>query len=178
MLGVRTSALPGHLVWAVGTHGGAGTSTLAALLDHVGDSGQCWPGRTSEAPFVLLVARESARGLAAASAAARQFHTGHAPAHVVLLGLALVAARRGKPAPATRRLREITLGANLFPAVWHIDWHEPFLDIALGDLPSAAPDTVPITRRPDPTRDVPADIVTLGRDLRDHVRTAVQAGRQ
>lgn len=167
MLGRRTTALPPHLICAVACHGGAGTSTLAALLDHVGDSGPLWPARTDEPPFVVLVARDSARGLAAASIAARQFHTGNAPTHVRLLGLVLVAARRGKPAESTRRLRETAVGANLFDHVWSVGWHEYLLDMPLSELPSAGPDTVAVTRRANPARDVPADVVALGRDVRD-----------
>lgn len=175
MLGHRTTRLPSHLVSAVACHGGAGVSTLAAQLAHVGDSGQLWPGRADEPPFAVLVARDSARGLTAAHVAARQFHTGNAPAHVILLGLVVVAARRGKPAAATRRLRELVVGADLFSTVWTVGWHEHLLDTPLVDLPVADPDTIPVTRKADPTRDVPADIVTLGRELRDHAAAALAA---
>lgn len=169
MLGRRTTALAPHLVSAVGAHGGAGVSTLAAQLDHVADSGQLWPGRTDEAPFAVVVARESIRGLAAASIAARQYHTRHAPEHVVLLGLVLVAARRGKPSTAVRRARDLLVGADLYATVWTVDWHDYLLDIAVDELPSVGPDDPAVHgRRFDPRHSVAPDITTLGRELRDH----------
>lgn len=177
MLGRRTTALPPYLIAAVGCHGGAGTSTLAALLDHVADSGSLWPTHTGQPPFVVLVARDSIAGLDAASRAARQFHTGNAPDHIQLLGLVLVAARRGKPGEATRRKRD-TVVAGMFERVWSIGWHDHLLDLELAQLPSAGPDTTPTgtgRRGFHPTRDVPADICTLGRDLRDAALTAHRA---
>lgn len=176
MLDWRTEPGPPSLIWAVGCHGGAGVSTLAAQLEHVGDSGQRWPARPNEAPFAVLVARESARGLAAAEAAARQYHTGHAPGHVQLLGLVLIAAQRkpsklaGKPDPALRRHRELLV--PLFEQIWQIDWHPYLIDHPLAGLPSAGPDGLP-TKKFDPALHVHADVLELGRDLRDRARAAL-----
>ncbi len=47
MLDWRTEPGPSALIWAVGCHGGAGVSTVAAQLEHVGNSGQRWPARTN-----------------------------------------------------------------------------------------------------------------------------------
>lgn len=168
MLGWRTTALAPHLVSAVGAHGGAGVSTLAAQLDHVADSGQLWPGRTDESPFAVVVARESIRGLAAASVAARQYHTHHAPEHVVLLGLVLVAARRGKSSTEVRRARELLVGADLYPTVWTIGWHDYLIDVAVDELPSVGPDDPAVHgRRFDPRHSVAPDIAEFGREMRD-----------
>ena len=177
MLDWRTEPGPPALIWAVGCHGGAGVSTIAAQLEHVGNSGQRWPARPDESPFVVLIARESARGLAAAEAAARQYHTGHAPGHVHLLGLTLIAAQRkpsplgGKPAPALRRHRDLI--GTLFDHIWRIDWHPYLIERPLAELPCAGPDE-PVAKKFDPATHVAADILTLGRDLRDHARTALQ----
>lgn len=164
-----------RLVGAVGAHGGAGTSTLAAMLDPVGDCGRRWPGRTDESPFVVLVARESARGLDAAQAAARQYLTGHAPAHIVLLGLVLVATHRGnKHSPALRQSRELICGPGLFDHVWSIGWHQGLIDRPIAELPHIGPDT-PAVKKPHPITDVPADVAALGRELRDAAVTALAA---
>jgi hypothetical protein len=178
MLDWRTEPGSPALIWAVGCHGGAGVSTLAAQLAHVGDSGQRWPARPDEAPFVVLIARESARGLAAAEVAARQYHTGHAPSHIRLLGLVLVAAQPKptaltgkKPAPSLRRHRELIV--TLFDHIWRIDWHPYLIERSLADLPSAGPDE-PVAKKFDPTVHVATDILALGRELRDHAREALQ----
>ena len=178
MLDWRTEPGSPALIWAVGCHGGAGVSTLATQLAHVGDSGQRWPARPDEAPFVVLIARESARGLAAAEVAARQYHTGHAPGHTRLLGLVLVAAQPKqssltgkKPAPSLRRHRELIV--TLFNHIWRIDWHPYLIERPLTDLPSAGPDE-PVAKKFDPATHVAPDILTLGRELRDHARAALQ----
>lgn len=163
-----------RLVGALGAHGGAGTSTLAAMLDPVGDCGRRWPGRTDESPFVVLVARESARGLDAAQAAARQYLTGNTPDHIVLLGLVLVATHRGnKHTAALRQSRELICGPGLFTRVWSIGWHQPLIDRPIGELPHIGPDAPPV-KKPHPMTDVPADIAALGRELRAAAVTALQ----
>lgn len=183
MLDWRTEPGSPALIWAVGCHGGAGVSTLATQLAHVGDSGQRWPARPDEAPFVVLIARESARGLAAAEVAARQYHTGHAPGHTRLLGLVLVAAQPKqssltgkKPAPSLRRHRELIV--TLFDHIWRIDWHRHLIERPLTDLPSAGPDEPPVKKDFDPAVHVDKDILTLGRELRDHARAALQQTSQ
>lgn len=179
MLEWRTEPGAPALIWAVGCHGGAGASTFAAQLDHVGDSGQRWPARPDEAPFVVLLARESARGLAAAETAARQYHTGHVPGHVHLLGLTIVAAQRkpgtlgSKPDPSLRRHRDLL--APLFDHIWRIDWHPYLIDHPASALPSAGPDTE-ATKKVDPAVHVYPDILAVGRELRDQVRTSLQQG--
>jgi hypothetical protein len=93
------------------------------------------------------------------------------------LGLALVAAQRkpsalgSKPAPALRRHRELI--GTLFEHIWRIDWHPYLLERPLADLPCAGPDE-PVTKKFDPATGVAPDILTLGRELRDHARTALQ----
>ena len=178
MLETRTSRLAEHLVSAVGCHGGAGVSTLAAQLQHVGDSGQAWPGRTDEPPFAVLVARESACGLSAASIAVRQYATGHAPGHVVLLGLVIVAGRRGKPSSRLRQQRELLVGSGLFPEVWHIGWQDFLVDTPVDELPSVGPDPDPPTRRFDPSITVAPDIAAFGHALRNHAVTHLATTNQ
>lgn len=177
MLDWRTDPGPPALIWAVGCHGGAGVSTLAAQLEHVGDSGQRWPARPEEPPFAVLLTRESARGLAAADVAARQYHTGHAPGHIRLLGLVIVAAQPkpgvlgGKPDPALRRHRDLL--APLFEHIWQIAWHPYLIEHPIAALPTAGPDETP-AKKTDPAVHVYPDILTVGRELRDHARTSLE----
>ncbi len=62
---------------------------------------------------------------------------------------------------------------TLFDHIWRIDWHPYLIERPLTELPCAGPDE-PIAKKFDPATHVAADILTLGRDLRDHARTALQ----
>src|SRR6478609_7193979 len=68
-------------LWCVGTHGGAGESTIARLVAGAVEAGHGWPRLPQGAgrARVVLVARSSARGLRAAQAAATQWAAGAAP---------------------------------------------------------------------------------------------------
>ncbi|NYJ76459.1 DUF6668 family protein [Allobranchiibius huperziae] len=116
----RTFARPEARTHVVGLHGGAGTSTLAALLgDHVAvDAGTKVPlGGT---PRVLLVARTHAAGLAAVQRAGQVWAAGQL-ADVQLLGLVLVddGPRMGKAQlSACRQVMQI------LPRTWRIGWVE------------------------------------------------------
>ena len=155
------------LVWAVACHGGAGASTLAALLDHVGDSGCAWPGRADESPFVVLVARESSEGLAAADRALRQYRTGWVPASTQLVGLVLVAAGPRKPATAVRQRRELI--SSLAETVWPIGWHDYLLGTDRHQLPHADP-REPDRKKWDPKLHVPPEVVSLGKAITTTVK--------
>ena len=155
------------LVWAVACHGGAGASTLAAMLDHVGDSEGAWPGRTDESPFVVLVARDSSDGLAAADRALRQYRTGWVPASTQLVGLLLVAAGPRKPSTAVRQRRELI--SVLADTVWPIGWHDYLLGTDRSALPHADPHE-PDRKKWDPKLHVPPEIVAIGKTITTTVK--------
>jgi hypothetical protein len=140
---------PGGL-FLVGIHGGAGVTTLAqAGVGH--DAGRRWPaspvpgfgaphplkGPTVPLPVgmppnprglqglppggVLLVVRETAAGLAAASGAAEVVANGkEIPAWLTMLGLVVVAAGPGRPARLVRE--RLPLVSGWFPRTWCVPW--------------------------------------------------------
>src|SRR5881409_1836800 len=66
----RVPGRPGTapLLWLVGTHGGAGVTSLATSISFAGDAERRWPGQIGSAgevdsPFVVLVARTHMSGL-------------------------------------------------------------------------------------------------------------------
>ncbi|WP_433461845.1 DUF6668 family protein [Spirillospora sp. CA-128828] len=129
-LGLAGYSGNGPDLWFSSCHGGAGASTLAALIPNGMCAGRYWPmpeppGRSR----VLLVARTHAHGLCAAQAAARQWAAGVLP-NVRLLGMVVVADAPGKlPRPLKDLLRLISGGV---PRVWELPWVEA---LRLGDPP-------------------------------------------
>jgi hypothetical protein len=121
-LGLAGYSGPGPALWISSCHGGAGASTVAALIPLGRSAGRYWPlpeppGRAQ----VLLVARTHAAGLRAAQAAAGQWAAGVLP-NVRLLGLVAVADAPGKlPKPLKDLLRLISGGV---PRVWELPWVE------------------------------------------------------
>ena len=102
----------------VGCHGGAGESTLAALLPGAAEGSHAWPSPAETTVRVLLCARTSARGLQAASTALAQWMAGAVKTE--LIGLVLIAdAPRKLPRTLRERARIIEGGA---PAAWRIPW--------------------------------------------------------
>lgn len=129
-LGLAAYSGPGPDLWLCSCHGGAGTSTLAALIPGSGNAGRYWPTPTSGGRSqVLLVARSHASGLCAAQAAARQWASGVLPS-VRLLGLVAIADAPGKrPKPLNDLLRLISGGV---PRLWELPWVEA---LRLGNQP-------------------------------------------
>ncbi|MFC5750716.1 DUF6668 family protein [Actinomadura rugatobispora] len=121
-LGLAGYSGSGPDLWLASCHGGAGTSTLAAVIPQSMSAGRYWP--TPEPPEhsrVLLVARSHASGLSAAQAAARQWAAGVLP-NVRLLGLVVIADAPGKrPKPLNELLQLISGGV---PQVWELPWVE------------------------------------------------------
>jgi hypothetical protein len=121
-LGLAGYSGPGPDLWFSSCHGGAGTSTLAALIPRSASAGRYWPtpvppGRSR----VLLVARSHASGLRAAQAAAHQWAAGVLP-NVRLLGLVVVADAPGnRPKPLNELVRLISGGV---PQIWELPWVE------------------------------------------------------
>ncbi|EMY36069.1 hypothetical protein D477_001034 [Arthrobacter crystallopoietes BAB-32] len=109
-------------VWITGTHGGAGESRIAGLLDGARATDHCWPVlQEGSQPRVLLVCRADMRGLTAARSALTQWASGAAP-EVDLLGLAILADAPGKTPKALRDFATIVGGGA--PRLWPLPWVE------------------------------------------------------
>jgi acetyl-CoA acetyltransferase len=117
-------------VWWLGVHGGAGESTLEELFSGSRGAGHSWPLSAAKRPpaRVVLVARTHARGLRAAQSAIREWEAGDA--HVVLLGLVLIADRPGRLPHELRQL--VDLVSRAVPAVWRLPWIEAW---SMGEPP-------------------------------------------
>ncbi|MFJ4264350.1 DUF6668 family protein [Paenarthrobacter nicotinovorans] len=108
--------------WVVGSHGGAGESRTADLLDGARPTGHCWPVlQDGSKPRVLLVCRADMRGLTTAQSALTQWASGAAPT-VELLGLAVLADAQGKTPKVLRDFTAIVGGGA--PRLWTLPWVE------------------------------------------------------
>lgn len=126
----HTHAGPRRYSW-VGTHGGAGVSTLAAVYGGH-DCGRDWPGPQDPAS-VLLVGRTHAAGLAAVLRAVEVFRLGEAPPGLDLDAVVLVADAPGRlPRPLEKKVRLIEPLIDVYRVPWVPDWR-------LGDLGGTPP---------------------------------------
>lgn len=110
-------------LWWVGAHGGAGESTLAALVPTWQSASHAWPrvpGHPAPSP-VVLTARSNVHGLRAAQSAATQWAAGLAP-FVQLIGLVVVADAPGRPPKPIREFTHLVSGG--VPRTWHVPWNE------------------------------------------------------
>ncbi|MGN9761794.1 DUF6668 family protein [Streptomyces sp. SD31] len=111
---------PRRFSW-IGTHGGAGVSTLAAVYGGH-DCGRAWPG-PADPPSVLLVARTHAAGLAAALYALEVFRRGEAPHGLDLDAVVLVADAPGRlPRPLAERVKVIESAIDVYRVPWVPAW--------------------------------------------------------
>ncbi|PNH79199.1 DUF6668 family protein [Arthrobacter sp. AFG20] len=107
-------------LWVVGTHGGAGESRIADLIESARSTDHCWPVLTSGGkPRVLLVCRADMRGLTTARNALTQWASGAAP-QINLLGLAVLADAPGKTPKALRDFAALVGGGA--PRLWTLPW--------------------------------------------------------
>ncbi|WP_454778732.1 DUF6668 family protein [Georgenia muralis] len=124
-------------LWWLGTHGGAGESTLAELVPEWRAADHAWPlvvNSATAAPAVL-VARSTVRGLRAAQLAATQWASGIVP-HATVLGLVVIADTPGRTPRAIRDLIKVIGGG--VPRVWHLPWVESWRlgeDVSLDTAP-------------------------------------------
>lgn len=128
------SSAPGTAdLWLVGTHGGAGESTLAGLVEGWRAANHAWPAPPAHGSVanVVLISRSNARGLTSARAAATQWASGLVP-HARVLGLVLVADAPKEPRPL-RPLMQLVAGG--VPRLWRVPWFEPW---RLGASPELA----------------------------------------
>ncbi|RCK69937.1 hypothetical protein DT076_07905 [Desertihabitans brevis] len=113
-------------LWVVGTHGGAGESSLAALSPRWAAAGHGWPlveGATQPSARVVLAARSNLRGLRSAQAAATQWAAGLVP-FVEVVGLVVVADAPGRLPRPLRDFAKVVSGG--VPRTWHVGWIEPW----------------------------------------------------
>jgi hypothetical protein len=122
----------------VGTHGGAGVSTLAAVYGGH-DSGRAWPGAGAP-PSVLLVARTHAAGLDAVADAVEAFRRGQAPPELDLDAVVLVADAPGRlPRPLAQRVKSLESVIDVYRVPWVPAWR-------LGELGRPPRETAALAR--------------------------------
>lgn len=164
------------LVWLLGVHGGAGTSTLVQVLAPAGDANRRWPGAfDGESPFVLLVARETIAGLTHAHDLLRQHRAGLA-GRCEVLGLVTVAARPGRIPAEIRRYRQVV--GSLAGCVWQLPWYEDWTLVEVEHLPVWSPADPPPQqgkRKIDPLRSIPREVDALGAGIVAHIRERLSA---
>lgn len=143
-------------LWWIGTHGGSGESSLAALVDGWAAAEHSWPRPLDGgSAHVVLVARTSMTGLLSAQAAAIQWASGSTPAANVM-GLVLVADAPGK---LPRQLRDFArLISGGVPRTWSVPWIDSW---RLGEGPSLS--------------DVPREVRRLIDDLHQLIRASASA---
>jgi hypothetical protein len=107
----------------VGTHGGAGTSTVARLIEAT-DLGRRWPEPgEGNPPRVLLVARTHATGLMAASQALASYYAKPHPEGPYLAGFVLVPDAPGRlPKPLRRRITILASASMVYRLPWVPAW--------------------------------------------------------
>jgi len=121
-------------LWVVGTHGGAGESRIADLIESARSTDHCWPVLASGAkPWVLLVCRADMRGLTTARNALTQWVSGAAP-QVNLLGLAVLADAPGKTPKALRDFAALVGGGA--PRFWSLPWVDAWRHMDTTELPA------------------------------------------
>lgn len=121
-------------LWVVGTHGGAGESRIADLIESARPTDHCWPVLPSGGrPPVLLVCRADMRGLTTARNALTQWVSGAAP-KVDLLGLAVLADAPGKTPKALRDFAALVGGGA--PRFWTLPWVDAWRHTDTTELPA------------------------------------------
>ncbi|MEV7078810.1 DUF6668 family protein [Streptomyces sp. NPDC093516] len=122
----------------VGTHGGAGVSTLAAVYGGH-DSGRAWPAAGAP-PSVLLVARTHAAGLDTVAGAVETFRRGQAPPELDLDAVVLVADAPGRlPRPLAQRVKSLESVIDVYRVPWVPAWR-------LGELGRPPRETAALAR--------------------------------
>jgi hypothetical protein len=109
--------------WWLGVHGGAGVSTLAALVPGGAHAHRLWPDPAHAGPrVVVLVCRAHLAGLEQARDAARQWASADVPAGLLLGGAVAVADAPGRiTRPQAEALRLLT---GAVPRLWTVPWIE------------------------------------------------------
>lgn len=135
------------VVWLVGAHGGAGTTTLATSWAPAAEAGRVWPA-ADKYPYVVIVCRSHLAGLERAHELALQAKGGLA-GDCQLLGVAVVADAPVK-LPKTLRQKIEVIGAAV-SHLWEIPWLPALRETTLTELPEWNPQDGPAkhqTRHP------------------------------
>jgi len=132
--------VPDGLAW-VGAHGGAGVTTLAAVLGGV-DVGCRWPQPDLAEPArILLVARTHASGLHTASMTLNAMREGRHPSGMTLVGVVLVADAPGSlPRSLVNRIKVLRSAAPVQRIPWIPQWR-------VGEQPNRLPRQVDALER-------------------------------
>ena len=129
--------------WLVGVHGGAGATTLAALLAPFMDSHGVIPAQ-DDPRTCILVAQSHKAGLKKLLDAILQFDTDQAGG-AELLGVVIVETQPGKTPKALlgdiQRITEAAPGGNV--------WHVPFVESWRTHLPKELPEWAPGDELPE-----------------------------
>lgn len=156
-------------VWLVGAHGGAGTSTIAAMLEPFGDAGQRWPSQ-DEFPYCVIVCRSTRMGLDAAQSAVLQAQAGAAgPCEV--LGILVIADTPGKaPKSLTQRMQIISDLTH----VWQLPYETGLREARIEELatwsPSTSADTESAKKRQKKLpidQEVPGSVAVIAEEIFD-----------
>ncbi|WP_372459682.1 DUF6668 family protein [Agromyces cavernae] len=139
-------------LWWVGTHGGAGETSLAGLVPGWAAASHGWPQVPSSTlrSRVVLVCRSNVSGLRSAQAAAQQWAAGMVP-FADVLGLVVVADAPGRLPKPLRELVQLVGGG--VPRLWTVPWIESWRLGGSFSLP-----------------DAPRDVRQLVDDLRANLR--------
>jgi hypothetical protein len=118
---MRLTDTPPADVGIYGVHGGAGTTTVARLLN-AEDLGREWPG-PRDPRHLFLTARTNAHGLTAASQALAGYCSKPHPDGPYLAGFILVADAPGRlPKPLKRRITILASATNVYRLPWVPAW--------------------------------------------------------
>jgi len=114
----------GVSMWWLGAHGGAGETTLSALVQSSQPADHAWPipNERGASNRVTVVARTNYAGLMAAQRAAREWAAGTTAGLVDLAGLVLIADAPGRRPKELRQLEQHVAGG--YPRLWTLPWVE------------------------------------------------------
>ena len=162
--------------WFVGAHGGAGCTTLAALVAPGGDAGQQWP-IFDDHPLCVVVARATVLGLERAHQVLLQGL--REVENVTILGVVVVNDTPGKLPTEIKHKLEI-----LAPLVqiWHINYF-PAIRLLLPEVlaqwrPLCEIDRTRKGRKLPITRQVPLPVVQVGEEIFSAAQDAVAERKQ
>ena len=146
-------------LWVLGVHGGAGASTVTALLDGAGlDADRGWPDPVFGGPRdVVLVGRVSGLGLRRLRSAARQWAAGAVPAGLRLRAAVAVAASPARPDRSL--LAELDRLRRIVPAVLDLGWRADLVAAVAGPggaVPTELRALLPSAPKSVPARPAPA----------------------
>lgn len=160
------------LVWLVGAHGGAGTTTLAHALAPFGDAGQQWPGEDEER-WCVIVARSTRAGVEAAHDAVLQSQAGKS-GQCIVFGVILVDDAPGKTPKSIEQ--RVSVLEKIVPTIWRVPYIGEWREVLAVELPEWSPlNDVPEQekkprfgrKKPGPSalEQVPQSLINIGAEV-------------